>query len=286
MKTKLYYFINIIVLAAAAVCLGSMVIPVSKYLYGGSKPILFLMVTLVLTMMVYCMKAIRLYLIVMETRIGYKRFFKLYIKTTLVNITLPLKTGELFRCYCYGNELNNYKLGVLCVLVDRYFDSIPLVLLLLGLIVITNSTIVSVAVVVMLFILFLTIVFIIFPSSYTYLNRFCITNVESRNGITLLRFLDNLNNWYEYIRGLIKGRGTVLLVLSAMAWLLEYAAIFFLSLYIGRQFLLNDFIVYMNSVFTGGDNLYMSLYIAISGLIFVVLSGVIYGYTVMKRGDK
>jgi len=285
MKIKRYYVINVIVLAIAAFFLGSIVLPVRGYLFGWERFFLFLVMAVVLTGMVYCIKAVRLYLIVMETRIGFKRFLKLYIKTTFVNITLPLKMGELFRCYCYGNELNNYKLGILCVLVDRYFDSIPLVLLLLGLIMVTNSSVVSVAVVIMLFILLLTIIFIIFPSGFIYLNKFCIINVESRNGIKLLKVLDNLNVWYHYIRSMIKGRGTILLVLSAMAWFLEYAVIFFLTLYVGQQFSLNDFIVYMSSVFSGGDNLYMNLYVAISGVIFVILSGIIYGYTLLKRGN-
>ena len=270
----------------AAIFLGSIILPVIKYFFFEKKLLFFLIVTIVLTVMVYCIKAVRLYLIVMENRMGYKRFFKLYIKTTLVNITLPFKIGELFKCYCYGNELNNYKLGVLCVLVDRYFDSIPLVLLLLGLILISNSAIVNVTVLIMLFILLLTIIFIIFPSTYAYLNKFCIVSVESQNGIKLLRILDNLNIWYNYIRGLIKGRGTILLILSTIAWLLEYAIIFCLSLCVGQQFLIDDFIVYMNSVFSGKENLYMNLYVAISAVIFVVLSGMIYGYTLLKWRDK
>ena len=43
--------------------------------------------------LVHTAKMLRLYLVLMEHKIGFGRFVLLYLKTTLVNLIIPLKLG-------------------------------------------------------------------------------------------------------------------------------------------------------------------------------------------------
>lgn len=231
---------------------------------------------------IYVIKATRMYLIMLEKRLTFKRFIKVYVMTSLVNLAFPFKLGEIFRVYSYGNQMENYKQGFLCVIVDRYFDAVPLFILLFGFTMATSGTLLSVVVVLFLFLILITVAYYIFPSTYQYMNQFIIIGTNSSKGIWALTMLDKANGWYQYVTELVKGRGIILLVLSIITWLMEYAILILLAKGLQDTFKMEDFVNYMNSVFIGIKNLYVMLYVGISAALFLVSILIMCGVSLRK----
>ena len=86
-------------------------------------------VILILFLLVHVAKAMRLYLIVIDEKIPFRRFLFLYSATTLVNLLIPYKLGEFFRIFVFIKATGDKKIGFLSVLLDRFFDTVALVLI-------------------------------------------------------------------------------------------------------------------------------------------------------------
>ena len=94
-----------------------------KILIGAAILIVFLCVHLI--------KMMRMYLIVMERKISFDRFVPAYLRTTLVNLLIPYKLGEIYRIGVFYRISGGFKTGFFSVLIDRFFDTLALVLILL-----------------------------------------------------------------------------------------------------------------------------------------------------------
>ena len=269
MKRKFYYEVNIIVAVIYFVFLihmfQSIQFPAALNLLNGK---LLILLAVLCAGMVHLLKGLRLYFILMEKCISPKRFLKIYTKTTLVTLVLPWKTGEFFRIYCLGDEMKDYRSSFLSVLADRYFDSIPLliVIVLYGIISLDRPLIFTW--VLLFFIIFTTLLYIIFPSLYQYFNRFIIMKTKSKSGIIILDFLEKIRQWYSYAEQLVKGRSTLLLLLSFGAWITEYIALSILSVFFNFRFELVHFVHYLNHVFSGSSGELEIFYAVL--LVFVV----------------
>lgn len=228
----------------------------------------------------YVFKGIRLYIIMLEYRISIITFTKIYLKTTLVNIVLPFKLGEVFRIYCYGTELSNYKLSIFLVLIDRYFDTIPLLFLLMIFTVVGKVKVTILLVLLICFLLVITFVYLIFPSSYSYLNRYLIMNTHTQQSIQILSSMKKFKGWYFNIQSLIKKRTLLILLISVFTWLLEYGALIILAISIQEIFIGNDFIEYINAVFYGYHTKYTNLYTSLGAILlmfgFIIIYGIVY----------
>ncbi len=70
---------------------------------------------------VHAAKMIRLYLVLMERRIVFRRFVLLYLKTTFVNLIVPFKLGEVFRIYCISRETTKFQIGTAFLIRRRFY---------------------------------------------------------------------------------------------------------------------------------------------------------------------
>ena len=86
---------------------------------------------LILFMLVHIAKMTRLYLVLLEQKISFGRFVVVYLKTTCVNLIVPFKLGEIYRVYALAKETKKFPVGFLSVLVDRFFDTVSLLLILI-----------------------------------------------------------------------------------------------------------------------------------------------------------
>ena len=140
---------------------------------GGLKSLILSVFLCFLCFLVLHMaKLLRFYLVLMEQRIEFKRFVRVYIKTTFVNFLLPFKSGELFRIYCFAHETQNVRMGFISVILDRIFDTCVLLLFLLPYDFLVAGS-VSPVTILLGFIVVLVLsggAFLYF--SYSYLNRF------------------------------------------------------------------------------------------------------------------
>lgn len=278
MRKKFYYVINSIVAAISLFFLINMFQKL-QIPWGGmdfSKWQLSLFGAILCAGLVHLLKGLRLYFISMEKCISLKRFLKIYTKTTLVTLMLPWKTGEFFRIYCLGEEMKDYHSGFLSVLVDRYFDSIPLLIVIFIYGIMNPEEFLIFTWVLVFFIVFTTSAYLIFPSLYQYFNRFIIMKVNLKSGIIFLELLEKLQQWYSYAEQLIKGRGILLLVLSCGAWIVEYITLNILSSLLAITFEAQQFIYYLNHIFSGATGdleiFYAFLLAGVASLFYVMIS--------------
>ena len=286
MRKRSYYIINIVILLFTIGFFVQSFFQNLKLLDERKNITIIFAGTLIGIVIVHLFKGIRLYFLVLEKRPTVARFLRLYVKTSLVNLVFPFKLGEIFRIYSFGYEWKSYKAGLLLILVDRYFDTIPLLLLLIGFTIIERGTLYGIVVVLTIFIAVITVIYFIFPSTYKYMNRFLIVNTNSERGLNALSILKKIRFWYLYVKELIDGRELILIVLSVCAWLAEYGSLYCLISGLGYVFKTSYFLDYMNSVFIGRSNEYVGQYIGVSALILVIASGIVYGRQFARRKRK
>ncbi|MCR5420507.1 MAG: lysylphosphatidylglycerol synthase domain-containing protein [Lachnospiraceae bacterium] len=199
-------------------------------------------------LIVHIIKMFRMYLVLLEKGVEFKRFVFAYCRTTLINLIIPFKLGEVYRVAVYSKLIKNLGVGIAGVIVDRFFDTLALVLILLPILVLYPAKISMVSVFLIVFVLFIIFVYLMFPSTYKYLNRYIIINRESKRSMAILHWLELLNVGYEHIRKLIIGRYAIITVMSFGAWVLEGGLLFVIAKLVKLKFDLLDFSEYITSI--------------------------------------
>ncbi len=226
---------------------------------------------------VHLIKMMRMYLIVMDRKISFDRFVPSYLRTTLINLIIPYKLGELYRIGEFTRISGGFKTGFFSVLVDRFFDTLALVAILLPYQLFISE---KVAVPTLLLAVFEVVVLLsyrVFPSAYTFLNRYIITTRKSKRSMMALAGLEHVSGWYEYVRDLVTGRYGILMLFSLAAWVLEMAVLAGFSRIISKSFTVSDFGAYIESIVSGTRyetkyvyTLASSVVIAFAAFIFTV----------------
>ena len=77
-------------------------------------------------------KFTRFWLVLMEDReLSFFDILFLYVRTTLANLIIPFKIGELYRVAAVKHMSGSFKTGILLVVIDRFFDTLALLTLTL-----------------------------------------------------------------------------------------------------------------------------------------------------------
>lgn len=242
--------------------------------------------------LVHLSKMMRLYLILLESKIEFKRFVLTYLKTTLTNLIIPFKLGEIFRIYCFSRETKVFQIGLFGVLIDRFFDTITLLVILIPFELFITDRITLVTGFLTIFAALAVFVFIVFPGIYGYLNRYIIMNRTSKRSMTVLRGLEVAKTWYEHVKNLIKGRYALIVLLSCAAWVVEIGVLWCLARMRGISFTAVAFSNYIASIFLSGRSELLLSYTMIGATIiaFVTIVGyVIYyvkRYIQRKAGER
>lgn len=222
----------------------------------------------ILFVIVHGVKLIRLYLILIDEKIPFRRFLFLYCLTTLVNLIVPFKLGEFFRIFVFCRATKSFRIGFLSVLLDRFFDTVALVLILLPFELLKGGFVSDSTLLLAVFAVVFVFAYRAFPSFYTYLNRYLIMNRTSPGAMGSLKLLELMRSGYEYVKRLIHGRYALLTICSFVAWLLECAILYLLagSYRIGEQ---ADISAYIQSIVSANRTPLMNLYVSF-GIIFMV----------------
>lgn len=227
---------------------------------------------LILFMLVHIAKMTRLYLVLLEQKISFGRFVVVYLKTTCVNLIVPFKLGEIYRVYALAKETKKFPVGFLSVLVDRFFDTVSLLLILIPVFLLHLSEPEFVPVVLAVILIFLAMFYMIFPSTNAYLNALIIKYKTSRRSMAALSTLDRAEDLYEYCKQLIRGRSILMIAFSCMGWILEGLALMVLSKMIGEVFGFGEFSQYIASIFTTGGSRLLHVYTIIGIVVLVILT--------------
>lgn len=285
-KNILYIFINIMVIfiSMLAVMFRMQVFDEVTFYYNGMGIVLGIVFILAF-LFVHLSKMLRYYIILLEEKMEFSRFVKVYIKITFANMALPLKMGEVFRVYCFSKETRNLKIAFFSAVIDRFFDICALLVILLPYDLIVRRDISVVTALLIIFIVVTMIVYKVFMPTYTYLNKFLITSTKSKNAIVILHILENTRTWYEYISKLLTGRSSLVFAFSCLGWVFEFGALKCITSLIGEAFKISNFVNYIESIFGIGSGRLLNVYTTISCLVLFLVTVIVYALAYVRKGE-
>ncbi len=222
--------------------------------------------------LVHLAKMMRLYLVLMEHKISFGRFILLYVKTTLVNLIIPFKLGELYRIFCISRETKHWQVGILSILVDRFFDTVALFLLLVFLAFTRFASFSLITMVFLAVLLVVAVCYVAIPPTYLYLNHYIIRHKSSPRALATLRALDVVKTWYDFTQNLISGRFALILLSSFAGWIFEMGTIKVLAMYLAQPFGLGDFSGYIEAIFGMGQSVLLRPYTICGAAIMAVFT--------------
>ena len=123
---------------------------------------------------VHLLKMLRFYLVLLEEKLSVRKFLLLYIRTTFVNLLIPFKLGEIYRAFCVVRLTGRAEIGILSVVLDRFFDTFILLLFLLPYDLLALGRITWLTGGMLVFLLAIMLVYRMFEPTYLYLNRYLI----------------------------------------------------------------------------------------------------------------
>lgn len=229
--------------------------------------------------LVHLSKMLRLYLVLMEHKIPFWEFVLLYLKTTLVNFIIPFKIGEVYRFYCISRKTKHWQVGILSILVDRFFDMLALCMVLVPCDILFVRRMFSIAYppllsnITVIFLVVLIVIVVCYISilpTYRYLNRYLIKEKTSSRSLAALKGLDVVKDWFDFTRKLISGRFALILLSSLAGWIFEVFTIGVLAKALSEPFDAMIFINYIQSIFGMGSRYLLSSYTRYSVLLMAI----------------
>lgn len=216
-------------------------------------------------------KFLRLYIILFGLKVSLLIQFKQYCKVIPVIMLFPYKSGELFRMYCYGYHISNYIEGIIYIVFDRFVDTTALVTVMAALNFLFGVRSSALVNLLLLFIVCIFIFYYIFPSLYSFWNRYFINCTATKRKIKALFFLKNMHMAYMDIVNAIKGKFIILYILSLTAWLIELGGVLIVDrINIGER-RMETMQIYLLSALTGEDSIYMNYFSIVSIIILAIM---------------
>ena len=172
----------------------------------------------------HVLRWIRLYVILLDFERSPWRVAQLYGALALVGRMIPLKLGELFRFLELSRTVGNFRTAVVAIAIERYFDALTLLWLLLYAFIFDPLIPTDTA----MLLIVLSVVAILGSLAYRglsgfarYLRFLAATRSRSRKGISALRLAASLDAVAEDVGRILRGRAVILAVLSLAVWALE-----------------------------------------------------------------
>lgn len=222
----------------------------------------------------HILKLVRYYLILSESHIYIYDFAKLYIRFSLVNILIPKKLGEFYKVHSIAKKCGDYKVALLSVFTQIYFDLISVSLILLISFAIYRRVDAPIIVIFLMAIFTVFLVYMIFPSTYKYLNNYLMVKSSKKRDVYALDLLSKANDFYRQELSILKGKGGIILITSLVIWLVEYIVFFFIARVIGISYNLETFSNYIGNIFVlepNSANMLLVIYTVVGSIVFGVL---------------
>lgn len=244
--------------------------------------IVLLVVVLLGFLLLHTIKLMRLYLIVFDKQLTFERFVPAYMRTTLVNLIVPFKLGEIYRIGVFYRISGGFATGFFSVLIDRFFDTFALVLILLPYQLLAEGRVSTPVILLAAFLISVVLVFTIFPSTFMFFNRYIIMSKTSHRSMAVLKGLEVLNDWYEYAKALVVGRYGILILFSIVAWMMEILVFAGFSKLYAKSFSTSAFSAYIDSILLGKSNELNQLYTICSIVIIAILTVASFVYYLVR----
>ena len=285
MKKVIYYIVNVISVVVAFLFFNFAMVGILKSFGPISLVLMFSYLLLV-----HVLKFLRLYFIILEEKVPLGEAVRLYVKTTLVGILIPFKLGEIFKMYCVGYKIGNYRKGVAVILVEKFFDAVMILASIIFSLAIggVSVSVGYLAVLLLVFIITMIALYCLFEPTYLYLNRFFITKSKGRKSLVSLRVLERIRIAYNDAKNMLKGRQLIVLMLSMACWALEFLFVAVVDMKLVSRVNMNGFLEYISGGFSGQRGDAFWCYTVACSLIFVVIAVITYIYKFIRvaRGAK
>lgn len=266
-QKKHYNLINLIVILGVLVCF------VYEYKDVGeifqNETFIKILIVVLTVIIVHVVKSGRLYLALYGSEISVLDYLKIYCKVTPVGLVFPYKLGEFFRMYCYGKQLKNILKGIIIVLLDRFMDTMALVTMIFLIHFVEKGSIPLFTYVLLLFLIFSILAYYVFPGVYDFWKKFFLKSKATERRLAILRILDTLNRIYQEIRGVSKGRGMILYIMSLVAWMAEIGSIAVLNRLSGEVDLNKKISGYLTSALSGAKTSELMRFIFVSVILMI-----------------
>ena len=267
---KLYVAINVVV---NIVTISFVVLCWNKILTLKLKTIL---VAIIPFICIHLLRIIRQYIILMEYKIKIKKLTRAYLLSSIINTTIPLRIGELYKAYLYGYEIKNYKKSIIAVLIDKFFDAIFLLILFMVVEIINKQAMSLVTMLLMVFVFLIIIIYISFENTYRFLNKYLILNKNTKIGNRCLKILEEFKDIFADVKSMVKDREILIIMITLLSWLFELSFAFIICKSINIDMGLINFITYINDSFLGIQNGLSNYYIYATAIILTIYIGIVF----------
>lgn len=210
MRKKIYLALNILLfMAMATVCAMTLV---NKEIELSVT--LFVQIFCGYTVLKF-LEMVRLYIVFLEYKINFRHFFCHYLKGELLNLCNVPIGNRMLQGYLLGYEIDSIGFGIFGILIDIFYSvtSLTIVSFIEQSIVghILRETLISACL-----LLGILLLYMMFIPIYRYFNKFLILHSNSSKTPFLLEVLERIYNGHCNIQSLLKGRSTVLLIISCI----------------------------------------------------------------------
>lgn len=219
MKQKTYKLVNILVLLLTVLLLSRALLH-QDFSFVLHNPLVCL-IMIVTVILVHGIKVFRLYLELLDRKLPFGLFLRQYCKITPVSMILPLKAGDLFRCYCYGYYIGDWMYGIAVILLDRFVDTAALMTVLVLFVLPLGNAMPAVSFVLLAVLFALSFIYFALPGLCQYWNRYLIAGRGSTRKLFALTVLARLEAAYRDIHRVVQGKFLLSYMLSVVAWLVE-----------------------------------------------------------------
>ncbi len=224
-----------------------------------------------LFVLAHLVRLFRLYILLIERKEKIGTLAEIYLRSTLASNILPFKTGDLYRVIAYGRMLNDLLKGLVLIWVDRFFDTLILAVIVLFLL--RGSLQFQVSIVTLVFIALSVLAFVSFQSTYLYFNKLFLTLSKTKKGVYYLRTLASLKELHAFAVKLVSSRFVILILLSALVWLLEFTMLSLISALVHIPLSFSGFLAYLDQAFSSQNlalNSVVTNHLSVT-LLFVLL---------------
>ena len=197
------------------------------------------LICILLYLLAHIGRLLRLMVIIIEHNRAFHSIIQLYALIAQAGFVLPFKLGELFRVTELSHFFGSFKTGFSVVVVERFFDAMTLLFLLLVVDFLggisQGGTPVFIPFLIIL-VLFMFIFYFFFSKTCHYFRSLVLSSSSSQRGIVVLQCLNFTEAIYLTFRNTIRGRPLLLIVLSLGIWCAEiYNMIYFLAALSGTK---------------------------------------------------
>lgn len=228
-------------------------------------------IVLLTVAVVHGFKAFRLYFALYGKGVSFPNHMKQYSKTVIVSMVLPVKSGDLFRAYCYGNLMQSWYSGIVLTVLDRFADTLALVTMMLLMQAAGVSEAIPLLYVLLAVLSGILVCYLICPEICRYWKRYFLRLDASVRRNRVLRSLDYFEHAYAEVAVVVKGRGVILYALSLMAWTVETGGLVLLERMLSGRCTGQVVSMYLTAALAGTESAYLKQFVGVSAVLLALL---------------